>query len=82
MDNVLLTYQQAGARLALSAATIRRLVRRGKLHAVYPCAHPRIASAELDRYIREISAPNLLQFPLSPAPAGRLSRHQAKALLK
>ncbi|HOW75572.1 MAG TPA: helix-turn-helix domain-containing protein [Candidatus Competibacteraceae bacterium] len=82
MTDLLLTYPQAGFRLAVSADTIRRLVRRGKLHAVYPCARPRIAVSELDRYIREISAPNILQWPLSPAAAGRLSRHQAKALLK
>ncbi len=82
MADVLLTYRQAGERLAVSADTIRRLVRRGKLRAVYPCAHPRIAVSELDRYLREISALNVLQFPVSTAPVGRLSRHQAQALLK
>jgi excisionase family DNA binding protein len=78
----LLTFAQAGALMSVSRDTVRRLVRAGKLRAVYPSARPRIPTSEIDRYIRELCAPNVLQFSPKPAAKDRLSRRDAAKLLR
>lgn len=77
----LLTFARAGEMLAVSRDTVRRLVRAGKLRAVYPSARPRIPASEIERYIRELCAPNVLQFAVKPETKGRLSRRDAAKLL-
>lgn len=77
----LLTYEQAGTRLGVSGSTVRRLVRAGRLRAVFPSSRPRIENSEIDRYILQISAPNVVKFAKPRATAGRISRQQAADLL-
>ena len=52
MPAVLLTYQDAAARLAVSVSTVRRLVAAGSLPCVRVGASVRVQEAALDRYIR------------------------------
>lgn len=78
----LLNYRQAGVRLGISASTVKRLVKAGKLSVVFPSARPRISSAEVSRYIRQISLPNIVQFDKPRARLGRISRQQAADLLR
>lgn len=77
----LLTFAAAGELLAVSRDTVRRLVRAGKLRAVYPSARPRIPASEVARYVAELCAPNVLQFSPKPAAKGQLSRRDAAKLL-
>ena len=78
----LLSYKQAGVRLGMSASTVKRLVKAGKLSVVFPSARPRISTAEVSRYIRQISLPNIVQFDKPRARLGRISRQQAADLLR
>lgn len=78
----LLTYKEAGKRLAVSAATIKRLVKARKISAVYPLSRPRIAAAEIDRYIQIISTPKVLHLAARPIKSGKISRQQAAELLR
>lgn len=78
----LLTYRQAGTRLGISASTIKRLVKAGKLKAVYPAAHPRIAVVEVQRYLQAIMVPNVVHFKPARSKLGRITRQQAADLLR
>lgn len=79
----MLTFKEAGARMSVSADTVRRLVKAGKLQAVYPSARPRILESELERYVRLISTPTVLQYPNARRQApGKLSRADAAHLLR
>lgn len=52
---VLLTYEDAGRRLAVSPRTVRRLVAAGRLPAVRLGRSVRIRAAELDRFAGEVA---------------------------
>ncbi|CDH46992.1 helix-turn-helix transcriptional regulator [Candidatus Contendibacter odensensis] len=77
----LLRTHEVAALLAVSQDTVARLVQSGKIKRCFPSPGcPRIARAEVDRYIAEISG--------SPAPAiiapvapSRLTRAEARRLL-
>ncbi|MGB4948148.1 MAG: helix-turn-helix domain-containing protein [Candidatus Competibacter denitrificans] len=77
----LLSYEQAGKRLGMSASTVRRLVKARKLSVVYPSERPKIKVTEIERYIEKISTPNVLHFD-KPARPGKISRQQAADLLR
>ena len=52
MPVVLLTYQDAAARLAVSVSTVRRLVAAGSLPCVRIGASVRVSESALDRFIQ------------------------------
>lgn len=56
------TYEEAGAQFGHSAAFIDKLVRQGKLTAVYPSRKPVITHEELEAYIASL--------PLEPPTPG------------
>lgn len=71
MPAVLLTYQDAAARLAVSVSTVRRLVAAGSLPCVRIGASVRVSQAALDRFIErasgELMPPPKVTAPKAPA---------------
>lgn len=75
MPAVLLTYQDAAARLAVSVSTVRRLVAAGTLPCVRIGASVRVSESALDHFI-ERAAGEVMPRPKSvrvkPRSVGRL----------
>ena len=75
MPAVLLTYQDAAARLAVSVSTVRRLVSAGSLPCVRIGASVRVQESALDHFIRR-AAGEVMPAPkpgrVKPRGRGRL----------
>jgi excisionase family DNA binding protein len=67
MPAVLLTYQDAAARLAVSVSTVRRLVAAGTLPCVRIGASVRVSESALDRFIQR-AAGELMPPPQAVTP--------------
>lgn len=79
---MLLRRSEAARMLAVSEATVGRLVKAGKLRQCYPSTGvARIAKSEVERYIAEISGEPVRQPEPAPAPK-RMSRKAAMQMLR
>lgn len=66
-DRMLLSFEEAGARLGVSARTIKRLVHAGELSTVFVANCPRVRSSDLDEYVDKL--PSRTGRPVADSPS-------------